>query len=163
MNIHESVYVARGASIIGDVTVGADSGIWPCAVLRGDVAPIIVGARTNIQDGAILHGNPSFTVRVGDDVTIGHGAIVHGCTVDNGSLIGMGAILLDGCHVGAGCLVAAGALVPPGMEIPPGMMAVGNPARVKRPTTEAEQELLAFSAVEYMELAEERKRTEGAG
>lgn len=157
MTIHESVYVAEGARILGKVTVGADCGIWYNAVLRGDESPISVGAGTNIQDCCILHGDMSSTLTVGSNVTVGHGAILHGCAVEDGALIGMGATILDGARVGKDAMVAAGALVPPGAEIPDGMLAVGCPAKVKRALTPEEIQVNHKNTALYVKLAQEAK------
>ena len=139
-NIHPSVFVAPGAMIIGDVTIGEESSIWFNSVLRGDLEPIRIGCRTNVQDGSVLHTDKEFPCLIGDDITIGHGAILHGCTIGNEALIGMGAILLTGSVIGERAIVAAGALIREGQEIPPGSLAVGVPAKVLREVTEAECE-----------------------
>ena len=132
--VHDTAWVHEGAWVIGDVSLAAGASIWPTAVLRGDMNPIRVGEDTNIQDGAILHttDNLSTTV-VGSRVTVGHRAILHGCQVGDGCLIGMGAILLDNVEVGAGCLIGAGALVTQRVVIEPGSLVLGSPARVVRP------------------------------
>ncbi|MCB9492634.1 MAG: gamma carbonic anhydrase family protein [Dehalococcoidia bacterium] len=150
----DSVFVAPGAVVIGDVTCGEDSSIWYNCVVRGDVMPIRIGARVNIQDLSVVHvtsGTHSTTIE--DDVTVGHRAIIHGCVVERGSLIGMGAIVMDGAVVGAGSLVGAGAVVTPGTVIPPRSLAVGSPARVKRELTDAEVEGLLDSATHYVRTA----------
>ena len=143
----ENVLIAEGASVTGDVRLAKGVSIWYGAVLRGDMGPITVGADTNIQDGAILHEE---TV-VGRGCTIGHGAIVHGCTVGDGTLIGMHATLLNHCVVGKNCIIGAGALVPEGMVIPDGSVAVGVPARVIKPVTEAQIEANLRNAEHYVE------------
>ena len=148
------VFIAEGAVVRGDVTLGAGSSVWFNAVMRGDVMPITIGARTNIQDLCMVHvSSGTHATQVGDDVTVGHRAILHGCQVDQGCLIGMGAIVLDGAHVGAGSLVAAGALVPPGMQIPPHSFLLGVPARIVRQTTEQERAQFMESAERYAALA----------
>lgn len=152
-SIDKTAYVAPGAVVTGDVVLGAGSSVWYTAVLRGDSASITVGKNTNVQDGCVLHTDADHAVVVGDDVTIGHRAIVHGCTVKDGALIGMGAIVLNGAVVGKNALVAAGALVPQGMEIPDGMLAVGMPAKVRRPLTEEELLHNRQNAEEYVQLA----------
>ena len=157
MHIHETVWIAPGAHVSGDVTVGPDCGVWYNAVIRGDECPITIGARSNLQDGGIIHGSPGCTVVIGNDVSIGHGAIVHGCTVDDGAMIGMGAIILNHAHIGKGALVAAGTLVPEGMEVPAGMVAMGNPAKVRRPLRDSEREYVRSSAVEYAALARDQR------
>ena len=163
--ISASAYVDPQAVIIGDVTIGEDSSIWPCAVLRGDYlipqarlavdlgAPhaIRIGARTSIQDGCVLHiQGENFSISVGDGVTVGHGVILHGCTVESNCLIGMGAILLNGSKIGTGSIVAAGTLIPEGMEILPGSLVMGVPGKVRRAVTEAERAQIATSAEHYV-------------
>jgi carbonic anhydrase/acetyltransferase-like protein (isoleucine patch superfamily) len=125
-------YVASTAAVTGAVTLGPDASVWYGASVRGDDAPIVIGARTNVQDGAVLHADPGLPNVVGDDVTIGHAAVCHGVRIDTGALIGIGAILLGGSVVGEHAVVAAGALVKEGQEIPPFALAVGIPARVVR-------------------------------
>ena len=135
------VFVAPNATVIGDVVLGEESTVWFGTVLRGDVFPIRVGARTNVQDNAVVHvtgGKASTTI--GDDVTIGHLALIHGCTVGNRCLIGMGSILLDGAVIEDDCLVAAGTLVPPRMRIPAGSLVMGRPAKVIRALDAADLE-----------------------
>lgn len=146
------VFVADNTAIVGDVVIGDDSSIWFGAVLRGDVHHIRIGARTNIQDNCVLHVTAgTWPVILADEVTIGHGAIVHGCTVERGALIGMGSRVLDGATVGELALVGAGALVAEGMNIPPRTLAVGVPARVKRDLTAAEIARLEQSWRNYVE------------
>jgi len=132
--------VAETAVLIGQVTLAAGASLWPAAVARGDVCPIVIGEGSNVQDGAVLHGDPGFPVTIGADVTIGHRAVVHGATLEDGCLIGIGAIVLNGVTVGAGALVAAGAVVT--KDVPPGALVMGAPAVVKRelgPEAMAEQ------------------------
>jgi carbonic anhydrase/acetyltransferase-like protein (isoleucine patch superfamily) len=128
------VFVAPNATVIGDVVLGDESSVWFGTVIRGDVFPIRLGARTNIQDGSVVHvtGGKAATT-VGDDVTVGHMALLHGCTVGSRVLVGMGSILLDGCVVGDESVIAAGSLVPPNARIPPRSFVMGRPARVLRP------------------------------
>ncbi len=144
------VFVAPGARVIGECTLGDDVGIWFNAVLRGDLEPIEVGARSNVQDGAVLHTDPGLPCIIGCDVTVGHGAIVHGARVEDGALIGMGAILLSGAVIGAGSLVAAGSLVPEGREIPPGWLAMGSPAKPVRQLREDERERALSGTQSYV-------------
>jgi carbonic anhydrase/acetyltransferase-like protein (isoleucine patch superfamily) len=149
------VFVAENATIIGDVTLGDDCSIWYGAVLRGDVNSIRIGARTNIQDNCVLHVTEgAYLIEVAEEVTIGHGAIVHGCTIGRGALIGMGSRVLDGARVGALALIGAGALVGEGMEIPPRTLAVGVPARVKRDLRMDEIARLEESWRHYVEYKE---------
>jgi len=154
--IDASVYVAPNATVIGDVAIGAASSVWFQAVVRGDVFPIRIGARTNLQDAAVVHvvGGKRATT-IGDDVTVGHAAIVHGCTVGNRVLIGMGAIVLDAAVIGDDCLVGAGALVTPGTVVPAGSLVLGNPARVVRPLNDEERAHLVRSAADYAGYAAE--------
>jgi len=140
-SIPNSAWVADTAVVRGNVTLGENVSIWFGAVLRGDEAPIAVGENTNIQDGSIIHVSADTPCHIGNNVTIGHRAIVHGCTVEDGVLIGMGAIVLDGAVVGEGAVVAAGAVVSPGMEIPPQTLVLGVPARVFGPLSPSQKAL----------------------
>jgi carbonic anhydrase/acetyltransferase-like protein (isoleucine patch superfamily) len=154
-HVDPSVYLAPTAVIVGDVVIGPESSIWFGTVVRADVNIIRIGARTNIQDQCMLHvtgGN--YPLNVGNDITVGHRAIVHGCTVEDGCLIGMGAILLDGCHVGAEAIVAAGALVAEGSRIPPRTLAMGVPATPRRDVTDKELARVRSSVAHYIELAD---------
>jgi carbonic anhydrase/acetyltransferase-like protein (isoleucine patch superfamily) len=130
--IHETTFIAPGAVVSGDVTIGANSSVWYNAVLRGDMEPVTVGESTNIQDLAVVHVDEDFPCSIGSRVGVGHGAIIHGCTIEDDSLIGMGAILMNGVHVGTGSLIGAGAVLTEGIVIPPGSLVVGVPARVVR-------------------------------
>ena len=125
-------------TIWGDVTIEADAVILPGVVMRAEAAPILIGRQSNVQDNAVIHTDDGLPTTVGSRVTIGHLAMLHGCTVADGALVGMSATLLNGSVVGPGAMVAAGSLVPPGMEVPSGMLAVGNPAKVRRPLTDEE-------------------------
>ena len=149
-NVHPSVFVAPGAMIIGDVTIGEGSSIWFNSVLRGDLEPIRIGCRTNVQDGAVIHMDKGIPCLIGDDVTIGHGAILHSCAIGNEALIGMGAILLTGSVIGERALIAAGTLVREGQEIPPGFIAMGVPAKVRREVAEAERERARRGKADYV-------------
>lgn len=153
-SIASSVFLAQGAQIVGDVTIGEHSSVWYNAVLRGDCAPIVVGRDTNIQDAAVLHCSQKAPTIVGDGVTVGHTAILHSCTVGNHSLIGMGAIVLDQAVIGKECLIGAGALVTPRTVIPDGSLVVGSPAKVKRTLTQEEKEQLRENALEYLALSQ---------
>jgi gamma-carbonic anhydrase len=149
--VHESAFVDLSAQVIGDVHIGAESSVWMNVVIRGDVHYIRIGARTNIQDGTIVHVmRDTHPTVIGDDVTIGHGAVVHGCTVEDRCLIGMGAILLNGCRVGTGSIVAAGSLLLEGMVVPPGSMVMGSPAKVRRALTPDEDASIKWYADNYV-------------
>ena len=152
--IHSSVFVAPGAFVTGDVVIGESSSVWYNAVLRGDMAQIIIGKNTNVQDGCILHTDPGSPLRLGDYVTVGHGAILHGCTVQERSLVGMGAIILDGAVIGRNCLVGAGALVTRRTAVPDGSLVLGNPAKIKRSLSAKELENLRDNAYEYIALSQ---------
>ena len=145
--IPSSAFVDDSAQVIGDVEIGDESSVWMSVVIRGDVNWIRIGKRTNVQDGAVVHGMlHTHSTSIGDNVTIGHGAILHGCTVENQCLIGMGAILLNGATVGAGSMVAAGTLVVEGAKIPPRSLVMGSPGKVKRTLTDAEvQDIQAYA------------------
>ncbi len=145
-----SYFVAPDAHVIGEVILGEDVGIWFGAVLRGDNEPITIGARSNVQEHAMLHADLGFPATIGEGCTIGHRAIVHGCTIGDGSLVGMGAIVLNGARVGKRCLIGAGALVTEGKEIPDGSLVLGAPAKVVRPLDEAALAMLAASADGYV-------------
>ena len=145
------VFIADNAAIIGDVELGDDCSIWYSAVVRGDVHSIRIGARSNIQDNCTLHVTQgTHPVEIAEEVTIGHGVVAHGCTIERRALIGMGSRVLDGAVIGELALVGAGALVPEGMRVPPRMLVVGVPARVKRPLTDAEIALLEQSWKNYV-------------
>ena len=131
LQIDPSAYISPHAYVHGTVTIGTDASVWPMAVIRGDEGEITIGARTNVQDGCILHADFDAYLAIGDEVTLGHGAIVHGCTVENGALIGAGAVVLNHAVIGAGAVLGARALVPEGMIVPPGTLALGMPAQIK--------------------------------
>lgn len=155
--IDESVFIAPGAQVVGDVVIGKDCGVWYNAVIRGDSREITIGDRTNVQDLAVLHVDKDYTLSVGDNVTIGHGAIVHGCTVGNNVLIGMGAIIMNGAKVGNDCIIGARALVTENTVIPDGMMAFGSPAKVIRPLSAEEKQGILDNAQIYIQHALEAK------
>lgn len=148
-------FQAADAVICGDVTIGADSSFWFQTVARGDIAPIRVGARTNIQEHCVLHCDAGKPLDIGDDVTVGHGAIVHCSKVGNRSLIGMKAVLLNDCVIGDDCVIAAGAVLSPGTVVPDGHVAMGIPAKVVRPIREAEREYIRVNSRHYADLARE--------
>jgi gamma-carbonic anhydrase len=152
----DGVYLAAGACVLGDVVIGPRSSIWCNTVVRGDMHYIRIGRETNIQDNATLHVTTvRFPLNIGDRVTVGHRAIVHGSTVEDDCLIGMGAIILDGARIGRGSLVAAGALVTPGFLVPPESVVMGVPAKVIRTVGSIEREMIRTSAAHYVELAME--------
>ena len=137
--VDPSAFIDVSAQVVGDVHIGAESSVWMNAVIRGDVNYIRIGARTNIQDLAVVHGmRNTHPTEIGDAVTVGHSAVLHGCTIEDRCLIGMGAVLLNGCRIGTGSIVAAGAVVPEDIVVPPGSMVMGVPGKVKRPVTPEE-------------------------
>lgn len=157
--IAEDVFIAPGAMVIGNVTIREGASVWYNAVVRGDVAPIVIGQRTNIQDNCTLHVDEDAPLTIGDDCTVGHGAIVHGATVGDRVLLGMNSVVLSQAQVGADTIVGASALVSEGKSITSGSLAVGIPARVVRTLTEAEREHLLESADGYVRRAQEHKES----
>lgn len=155
--VAEGAWVAPTATLVGDVTLGEGATVWYGAVLRGDEDAIVVGERSNVQDGCVVHTDPGRPVTIGADVTIGHGAIVHGATVDDGVLVGMGATLLNGSVVGSGSVIGAGALVSEGVVIPPGSLVLGVPGKVRRETTQLERDAIARSATGYVARADRHR------
>ncbi|HEY1091514.1 MAG TPA: gamma carbonic anhydrase family protein [Burkholderiaceae bacterium] len=149
-DIADSAWVADSAEVIGDVTLEADANVWFGAILRGDTERLHIGRGTNIQDGSILHADHGFPLTLGENVTVGHKVVLHGCTVGDESLIGMGAIVLNGAKIGRQCLIGAGALVTEGKEIPDGSLVVGSPARLIRPLTPEQIAGLRLSAAHYV-------------
>lgn len=148
-------YVSPHSVITGDVSLGTDSSIWHNATLRGDIAPIRIGERTNIQDGSVVHVADNLPCTIGSDVTVGHGAIVHGCAVGDRCLIGMGSILLNGAEIGEECIIGAGALVTEGKKIPPRSLVLGNPGKITRSVSDEEVARIIESAATYLKLAKE--------
>lgn len=151
--VHESAWLARTAVVVGDVTIGEESSVWFGAVLRGDADAIRVGARTNIQDNAVLHADPGVPCTIGDGVTIGHLALVHGATVGDNVIVGMRSVVMNNARIGNDCLIAAGAVVTEGVEIPPGSLVMGMPAKVVRPLKPEEIERLRRAAEHYVQNA----------
>lgn len=151
-SLPEEYYVADSASVIGDVTLHNQASIWFGAVLRGDIEPIIVGERSNIQDNSVAHTSRKQPVILGNDVTVGHKVTLHGCRIGNNCLIGMGAILLDGCEIGDNCIIGAGSLVGQGRSIPSGSLAVGTPAKVIRKLSEEDISDIRKYAERYVAL-----------
>lgn len=150
MEIHESAYIADGAIVLGNVSLGENSSIWFHATVRADRGEIHIGKGSNIQDNAVVHVNEGFPVYIGDNVTVGHGAIVHGCRVGDNSLIGMGAIVLNGARIGKNCIIGAGALVTQNAVVPDNTLAVGSPAKIMREVTAQEIESNRNNAEEYI-------------
>lgn len=149
-----TVFVAPGATVIGDTVIGADSSVWFGCVVRGDVHEIRIGARTNLQDGTIVHvSKGKFGTYIGDDVLIGHGCIIHACTIESGAFIGMGATILDGAVIESGAMVAAGAMVTPGKRVPSGELWAGNPAKMFRALKPGEAEGFIRQCAHYADLA----------
>lgn len=155
--IDKTVFIADGARVLGDVEIGKNSSVWFNAVIRADSNSIKIGERSNVQDNAVIHTSRDFGVRIGDNVTIGHGAIVHGCTVKNNVMIGMGAIVLNGAVIEENCIIGAGALVTQGKVIPAGSLVLGNPAKVVRSLTDSEISSITDNAASYVKEAEQYK------
>ncbi|MFI9628048.1 gamma carbonic anhydrase family protein [Streptomyces sp. NPDC052042] len=156
--VDADAFTAPTSVVVGEVTLEAGSSVWYHAVLRADCGPIVIGSDSNIQDNCSVHTDPGFPVTVGERVSVGHNAVLHGCTVEDDVLVGMGATVLNGAHIGAGSLIAAQALVPQGMRVPPGSLVAGVPAKVKRHVTEEEREGIRFNAAGYIELAKAHRR-----
>ncbi len=149
--VHPTAYIDDSAQVIGDVEIGEESSVWMAVVIRGDVNRIRIGRRTNVQDGTIVHVmKDTHETIIGDDVTVGHAAVIHGCTIDDRCLIGMGTILLDGAHIGTGSIVAAGTLIVEGMNVPPRALVMGSPGKVKRTLTDAEVAEIQMYADRYV-------------
>jgi carbonic anhydrase/acetyltransferase-like protein (isoleucine patch superfamily) len=153
-------FIAHNASVVGDVTIGEQASFWFNAVVRGDVAPVTIGRRVNVQDGCVIHCDTDVPNVIEDDVTIGHRAVVHGVHVGQGTLIGMGAVVLSRTRIGRECLIGAGTVVPPGLEVPDRMLVVGVPGRVVRPVGEKDLEYMRWLTGHYIELAERYTREE---
>ena len=162
--IAASAYVDASAQVIGDVTLGERSSIWPNVTARGDVHYIRIGDDTNIQDNSVLHCDAGlFPLEIGHRVTVGHLAMLHGCTIEDDCLIGIGAVVLNGARIGRGSVIAAGAVVPEGMQVPPESMVMGVPAKVKRPLTAEERARFSQNAMHYVEAARIYKEEAGGG
>ncbi len=151
--IESTTFVAHNATILGDVTIGVESSIWFGTVIRGDVERIAIGERTNIQDLCLLHADPGFPCLIGDCVTVGHGAIIHGAIVEDEALVGIRAVVLNGARIGRGSIVGAGALVPENFEVPPDTLVVGVPARFVRATTLADRQRAKQACENYVAAA----------
>lgn len=156
--VHETVFIAPGAKLVGRVKIGEYSSIWFNVVVRGDIDDVKIGANTNIQDGSVLHEDEGFPLIIGDRVTVGHNAILHGCTVGDDALIGMGAVVLSGAKIGEGAVVAAGSLVVQGSEIPAGHLAVGSPAKVIRKISDEQLQTFKATAEIYSKRAQQYKK-----
>jgi carbonic anhydrase/acetyltransferase-like protein (isoleucine patch superfamily) len=157
--IAPSAYVDPAAVVIGDVTIGDDASVWPGVVIRGDVHYIRIGARSNVQDGSVLHVmRDEYPLILGEAVTVGHGVLLHGCTIESRCLIGMGSIILNGAKIGAGSIVAAGTLVPERTEVPPGSLFMGHPGKVRRELSPDDQRRIDDYAQRYVEYKETYKR-----
>ena len=152
--IHPTAFIAAGAAVMGDVTLGERASVWYHSVLRGDMAPIVIGAESNIQDGTIVHVDEGVPCTIGRRVGVGHRVILHGCTVEDESLIGMGSVLLNGVQIGTGSVVAAGAVIPEGMSVPPGSLVMGVPGRIVRQVDATLRERIAGTWRHYVEQAE---------
>ena len=155
--IHDSAWVADSAAVMGNVTLSEDSSVWFGVVIRGDTETITVGKGTNIQDNSVLHADHGMPLVIGENVTVGHQVMLHGCTIGDGSLIGIQAVVLNGAKIGKHCLVGAGALVTEGKEFPDGCMILGSPAKALRQLTEAQIEGLKMSAQHYIDNARRYK------
>ena len=157
-SIDKSVFIADGAKVIGNVEIGKGSSVWFNAVIRADSDTVKIGESSNVQDNAVIHTSDGFGVQIGDNVTIGHGAIIHGCTVKNNVMIGMGAIVLNGAAIEENCIIGAGALVPQGKVIPAGSLAFGNPVKIVRQLTDDEIKSILDNAISYVNEANEYKQ-----
>ena len=156
--IDTTAYVHPTAVVLGDVSLGARASVWPTAVLRGDSDTIVIGADSNVQDGAVIHVDEGIPTRVGNRVAIGHRAIVHGATIDDDVLIAMGAVLLNGVHVGSGSIIGAGAVLPEGKRIPENSLVIGVPGRIVRQTTNEERERIKRTVDAYLGLSEQYRK-----
>ena len=152
-------WVAPNAAVIGRVTLGEDTSVWFNAVIRGDHEPIRIGARCNVQEGAVLHVDPGFPMVIEDEVTVGHMVMLHGCTIGKGALIGIGAIVLNGAKIGSGCLIGAGALIPQGKEIPPNSLVMGAPGKIIREVNDKDRDLIAWGVDDYVRRSKLYART----
>ncbi len=146
----DNYYVADGASVIGDVTLKTDASVWFGSTLRGDNDPIVIGERTNVQDGCVLHADPGFPLTLGNDVSIGHMVMLHGCTIGDGTLVGIGSIILNGAKIGKNCLIGANSMITEGKEIPDNSVVMGSPGKIIRQMTEKDLELIARPAPHYV-------------
>ncbi len=148
--VGEGHFIAPNAVVIGDVVLHENVSVWFSCVLRGDADRIVIGAGSNIQDGTVIHADPGFAMTVGENVTVGHNAMLHGCTIGDGSLVGIGAVVLNGARIGKSCLIGANALVTEGMEIPDGSLVLGSPGRIKSQLSAEQREGLIYNAAHYI-------------
>ena len=147
----DNFWIAPNASVIGEVNLERDASIWFNAILRADNEPITIGEGSNVQDGAIIHTDPGFACNIGKKVTVGHMAMLHGCSIGDGSLIGIGSVVLNGAKIGRNCIIGSKALVTEGMEVPDGSMVLGIPGKIKKTLTEEEQSVIPFGADHYID------------
>ena len=161
--IAADAYIADDATLVANVEIGPEASVWHQAVLRGDVARIVLGARSNVQDGAVVHTADDLPAIIGQLVTVGHKAIVHACTVEDEVLVGMGSIILDGARIGTRSIIGANATVKQGMEIPPGSLVLGTPAKIVRTLSDAEQDEIKMWALRYVRLSREYLAVRGEG
>ena len=147
----DDFWIAPNATVIGDIHLAKDASIWFNAVLRGDNEPIYVGEGSNVQDGSIIHTDPGFSCSIGKNVTVGHLAMLHGCSIGDGSLIGIGSVVLNGAKIGKNCIIGSKALVTEGMEVPDGSMVLGIPGKIKKTLTEEEQSVVPLGAEHYID------------
>ena len=147
----DNFWIAPNASVIGEVNLERDASIWFNAILRADNEPITIGEGSNVQDGAIIHTDPGFACRIGKKVTVGHMAMLHGCSIGDGSLIGIGSVVLNGAKIGRNCIIGSKALVTEGMEVPDGSMVLGIPGKIKKTLTEEEQSVVPLGAEHYID------------
>lgn len=159
--IAPDAYIAADATVVANVEIGAEASVWHQAVLRGDVAHVVLGAQSNVQDGAVVHVADDLPAIIGQLVTVGHQAIVHACTIEDEVLVGMGSVILDGAHVGTRSIIGANATVKGGMVIPPGSMVLGTPAKIVRTLSEAEQDEIKMWALRYVRLSREYLKVRG--
>jgi carbonic anhydrase/acetyltransferase-like protein (isoleucine patch superfamily) len=162
--VDREAFTAPTSVVLGDVRLAAGASVWYHAVLRGDCESITVGSGSNVQDNSTVHADPGFPAVIGERVTVGHNAVLHGCVIEDDVLVGMGSTVLNGAHIGAGSLIAANALVPQGTRVPPGSLVAGVPAKVRRELTDEEREMVRINAAHYVELARaHRAAFEGDG
>jgi carbonic anhydrase/acetyltransferase-like protein (isoleucine patch superfamily) len=160
--IAASAYIDDAAVIIGDVEIGEDSSVWPCTVIRGDVHWIKLGKRTNVQDGCVLHVmRDEWPLELGDNVTVGHGVILHGCVIESRVLVGMGCTIMNGARIGTGSIIAAGTLIPEGAVVPPGSLFMGHPGKLRRELSAADQASVDMYAQRYVEYKETYRKEVG--